>query len=91
MSVKDQMLRESLNYGWPRTYPGNLEIDFREIANHPDGWRFGWALRELGTHMFTSVDEMQAINHIFGPHIHWYYWDGYQLIEMGIAELVELL
>lgn len=91
---------ESERVGWPRNYETDLDIDSRIIqhlydeTDHPgvDHPRFGWGLRENGTHVVFSRGDILIIESIWSHEItRWYYFDGYMLHEMNATELCDIL
>ncbi len=89
----DLIKAESNRVGWPTHYKEDLEIDRQAIDRLidvcGDDLRFAWGLRELGTHLYQTAQEIVEVSRVF-PVI-WYYFDGYTLTEMKLIELLEVL
>lgn len=70
--------------GWPRLWSSDLTIDAQVLAlsNAPE--KFGWILRELGTHICETADKVRdvASPSAFGhQELRCYYFDGQRLTE----------
>jgi len=86
---------ESEKVGWPKHYETDLDMDARSIQmlyENDDLVRFGWGIRENGTHLVFSAKDVSQINTVWIHElVRWYYFDGYDLREMSVLELCDIL
>lgn len=86
---------ESERVGWPKMYKTDLDIDAQYIQmlyEEDDLVRFGWGLRENGTHLVSVAADILLAEEAWSHEtIRWYYFDGYVLHEMSSLELCDIL
>lgn len=86
------------NLGWPESYRQDLYHDFILLQRMPEGEPFGFAIRDLGTHIFDRYQTpynswFRACHKVYGENprsIRYFWFDGYAMHPVHSEELGDL-
>lgn len=87
----DLIKAESDRVGWPTMYKDDLDVDRSTIDQlikvEGDDLRFAWGLREGGTHLCQTIDEVFEVNALFS-NVWWYWFDSRSLYRFNLEQLI---